>query len=98
MLDEIGDGLVEEIIMTSKYSVNSLMKYEYSDIGEYIGEGYTPKPLRNDEIVDLLNSNAETISEQAIQLDYLKAENQHMKQVLDENNELKERIKELEKI
>lgn len=40
-----------------KYRVHDLVKFNYSEIGEYIGEGYTDKPLRNDEIVDLLNEN-----------------------------------------
>ena len=38
-----------------KYRVHDLVKYDYSEIREYIGNGYTDKPLRNDEIVDLLN-------------------------------------------
>ena len=47
--------------MTSKYMVSSLVKYKYSDIGEYIGEGYTNKPLRNDELVEILNSQDKRI-------------------------------------
>lgn len=39
-----------------RFRVHDLVKFNYSEIGEYIGEGYTDKPLRNDEIVDLLNS------------------------------------------
>lgn len=38
-----------------KYRVQDLVKFDYSEIGGYIGEGYSDKPLRNDEIVDLLN-------------------------------------------
>lgn len=42
--------------MTEKlYRVHEWVKYDYSEIGKYIGEGYTDKPMRNDEIVDLLN-------------------------------------------
>ena len=44
-----------------KYRVHDLVKFNYSEIGEYIGEDYTDKPLRNDEIVDLLNEQHETI-------------------------------------
>ena len=44
-----------------KYRVHDLVKFNYSEIGEYIGEDYTDKPLRNDEIVDLLNEQYETI-------------------------------------
>ena len=49
--------------MTSKYKVKSLVKYEYSDIGEYIGEGYTDRPLRNDELVKILNTQDKKIKE-----------------------------------
>ena len=44
-----------------KYRVHDWVKFNYSEIGEYIGEDYTDKPLRNDEIVDLLNEQYETI-------------------------------------
>ena len=42
-----------------KYRVHDWVKFDYSEIGQYIGEGYTDKPLRNDEIVDLLNQLSE---------------------------------------
>lgn len=46
--------------MTEKlYRVHEWVKYNYSEIGKYIGEGYTDKPMRNDEIVDLLNELSE---------------------------------------
>lgn len=38
-----------------KYRVHDFVKFDYSQIKEYIGEEYTDRPLRNDEIVDLLN-------------------------------------------
>lgn len=42
--------------MTAKrFRVNELIKYNYSDIGEYIDENHTDKPLRNDEVAELLN-------------------------------------------
>ena len=42
--------------MTGKrFRVNELVKYNYSDIGEYIDENHTDRPLRNDEVVELLN-------------------------------------------
>lgn len=44
---------------------------------------------KNKELKERIKQQEELISEQAIQLDYLKSENHHMKQVLDENNELK---------
>ena len=54
-----------------KYRVHDWVKFNYSEIGEYIGEDYTDKPLRNDEIVDLLNELAEENKE-------LKEENQKL--------------------
>lgn len=42
--------------MTEKrFRVHELVKYNYSDIGEYIDENHTDKPLRNDILVELLN-------------------------------------------
>ena len=55
--------------MRSKYSVSQLVKYSYSDIGEYIGEGYTNKPLRNDELVEILNSQDKRIKELEAELE-----------------------------
>lgn len=49
--------------MIEKYRVKSLVKYRYSDISEYVDEGYTDRPLRNDEVVDLLNSQDKKIKE-----------------------------------
>ena len=42
--------------MTSKYRVHHWAEYDYSEIKEYVDEWHTDKPLRNDEVVDLLNS------------------------------------------
>lgn len=44
-----------------RFHVNDLVKYNYSEIGEYIDENHTDKPLRNDELVDLLNEQHEGI-------------------------------------
>lgn len=42
--------------MTEKrFRVHELVKYDYSDIGEYIDENHTDRPLRNDIVVELLN-------------------------------------------
>lgn len=41
--------------MTKRFRVNDEVKYNYSEIGEYIDENHTDKPLRNDEVVELLN-------------------------------------------
>lgn len=40
---------------TKRFRVNDLVKYNYSEIGEYIDENHTDRPLRNDELVELLN-------------------------------------------
>lgn len=44
------------------------------------------------QVEDLLNEQDKQISEQAIQLDYLKAENSHMRVVLEENKRLKAQL------
>lgn len=44
-------------MVEKRYRVHDLVKFDYSEICEYIGEGYTDKLLRNDEIVELLNEN-----------------------------------------
>lgn len=38
-----------------KYRVHDWVKFNYSEIGEYIDENHTDRPLRNDEVVKLLN-------------------------------------------
>ena len=46
--------------MTEKrFRVHEWVKYSYSEIGEYIDENHTDKPLRNDEVVELLNELSE---------------------------------------
>lgn len=49
--------------MTCKYRVHPDLQYRYSDIGEFIGKGYTNKPLRNDELVEILNSQDQRIKD-----------------------------------
>ena len=49
--------------MSEKYRVPELAKFHYSDIGEYIDEYHTDRPLRNDILVDLLNKQDEAINE-----------------------------------
>lgn len=53
----------------TRYSVSSLVKYEYSDIREYVGEEYTNEPIRNDELVEILNSQDERINELEAELE-----------------------------
>lgn len=49
--------------MIKKYRVDDLGKFNYSDIREYIDEYHTGTPLRNDEIVILLNKQDKRIKE-----------------------------------
>lgn len=60
--------------MTDKYRVHDLVKFNYSDIGEYIDENHTDKPLRNDKLVDLLNKQEERIQELEIEVLDLRVE------------------------
>lgn len=70
--------------MTEKrYKISDEAHYVYSDIYD------SNEILRNDEVVDLLNEQSDKITEQAIQIDFLKDENKHMRQVLEENEQLK---------
>lgn len=57
--------------MIEKYSVHECVKYKYSDIGKYIGEDYTNKPLRNDELIGILNSQDKRIKELETELENL---------------------------
>ena len=52
-----------------RFRVNNLVKYNYSEIGEYIDENHTDRPLRNDEIVDLLNEQQYLLNHQNELLD-----------------------------
>ena len=49
--------------MTEKYRIFSEFKYDYTLIGEYIDEKHTDKPLRYDEVVNLLNKQDKEIQE-----------------------------------
>ena len=55
--------------MTSKYIVHELAKYKYSDISKYVGEEYTNEPIRNDELVEILNSQDKRINELEAELE-----------------------------
>lgn len=58
--------------MNEKYRLPEDLQYQYSDIGEYIGEGYTCKPIRNDELVEILNKQDERIKELEAELENYK--------------------------
>lgn len=45
--------------MNKRFRVNDLVKFNYSEIGEYVDENHTDRPLRNDEVCDLLNGLSE---------------------------------------
>lgn len=46
-----------------KYRVHDWMKFNYSEIGEYVDENHTDRPLRNDEVVNKLNEQDKRIKE-----------------------------------
>ena len=56
-----------------RFRVNDLVKYIYSEIGEYVDEKHTPTPLRNDKLCKLLNELNDENKE-------LKKENEQLKQ------------------
>ena len=58
-------------MMGEKYRVNDIVKYSYSDIGEYVDENHTDRPLRNDEVVNLLNNQNKRIIELEEELEKL---------------------------
>lgn len=58
--------------MTRKYTVHHWAECDYSEIKEFIGEGYTNKPLRNDELVEILNSQDKRIKELEAELENYK--------------------------
>ncbi len=58
-------------MMSEKYRVNDIVRYSYSDIGEYVDENHTDRPLRNDEIVNLLNNQNKRIIELEEELEKL---------------------------
>lgn len=39
-----------------RFKTNDLVKFDYSEIGEYVDEMHTSTPLRNDEVCELLNN------------------------------------------
>ena len=49
--------------MSEKYRVHELVRFHYSDIGEYVDEHHTDRPLRNDILVDVLNEQDKSINE-----------------------------------
>lgn len=80
--------------MTKKlYHVRAGYYYEYTGICKSKEENLT-----TNEVCDLLNKQSDKITEQAIQIDFLKDENKHMKQVLEENKQLKKEQNKVQKV
>lgn len=63
------------------FRTNDLVKFDYSEIGEYVDENHTDRPLRNDEVCDLLNKQQATISQ-------LEEENEQLRRLLKEKEQL----------
>ena len=79
-----------------RFRVNELVKYNYSEIGEYIDENHTDRPLRNDEVVKLLNEQHETIHRLKQNIDeLLKLDVEE--ELLKENEQLRNRLKDWHK-
>ena len=83
-----------------RFRVNDLVKYVYSDIGEYVDEKYTDTPLRNDEVCKILNEQQAIIDEQKIAIDEmitdykkLEKENEWLRQFINKGRRLS--VKEL---
>ena len=57
-----------------RFRVNDLVKYNYSEVGEYIDENHTDRPLRNDEVCKLLNEQQATINNQEQKIRILQQE------------------------
>ena len=64
-----------------RFRVNDLVKYVYSDIGEYVDEKHTDTPLRNDEVCKILNEQQASINE-------LKETNKEMYKRLKQQSEI----------
>ena len=74
-----------------RFRVNDLVKYDYSEIGEYVDENHTDRPLRNDEVCKLLNELHEENQQLKNDCGILVQSNQEYRK---ENDKLKELIKE----
>ena len=86
--------------MNKKFRVNDLVKYDYSEIGEYIDENHTDRPLRNDEVCDLLNKQQATIEQLKRRLDYETRMHKRWKDdclAILEEQDLNDYVKELQK-
>lgn len=76
-----------------RFRVNDLVKYDYSEIGEYIDENHTDRPLRNDELCKLLNELNEenNVLKQQLKTKYI------VNKQYEEKEKLKKNINQIEK-
>lgn len=65
-----------------QFRVNDLVKFNYSEIGKYVDENHTDRPLRNDEVCDLLNEQQATINH----LEKVYGENFAKRRLLEKDN------------
>lgn len=73
--------------MSDKYRVHDFVKHNCSEISEYIGEGYMNRFLRNDILVDKLNSYVEM--EESLYIEVIKID----EKIKELENDLKNTIK-----
>ena len=66
-----------------RFRVNDLVKYVYSDIGEYVDENHTPTPLRNDKLCKLLNELNDENQQLKKEIKRLKCMNNQLERRLD---------------
>lgn len=71
-------------------------RFTYSNTYGWTGTGFLKVmnglDEKNKKLKERIKQQEQLISEQAIQLDYLKDENRHMSEVLDENKQLKQQL------
>ena len=84
-----------------RFRVNDLVKFDYSEIGEYLDENHTDRPLRNDEVCKLLNELHEENQQLKNDCGILVQSNQEYrkenKQLQIENKRLREKLNDCEK-
>lgn len=78
----------------NKYRVHNWVKFDYSQIGEYIDENHTDKPMRNDELVELLDEQYNRIKElekenKKLKIDIM-GQSEEIEILSDENKRLKQ--------
>lgn len=72
-----------------RFRTNDLVKFNYSEIGEYVDEKHTDRPLRNDEVCDLLNEQQFTIEQLKESVARIEEEKEHYANLYNECRRLK---------